>query len=412
MNFKELKKETFSILQATEGMGNIDTNSAIARRKNDLKNAFIQNIDGAELERRRLQLEKLGFSSGINQWACFCQSKEEWEKLFDEVEKLTCEDAQRELEKEIKKQEADDKRRKRIEKKKRVLKGTTHKSLVKRIIKKEKKGVALEHTLSYLTHEAIKGNVEIKGDWNAKTRMVLEFVALKFAESAAKLKKDQKEFFENRNAIDEYCKEIQKVKKEIPELFEASVIQITVDPSELRERFNIKDLYTNKQICEIALSIPGTYLKGNTRLYYDHKQKKYLSVQFSCGLCNVGAIKTGKKEKHTGDEKYHLLFKFYEKVSIVFIANIFNLRLNATIPNYYRLPDPDQDIIRIARWQKREPNYSLRELANLFNLKVKHTTRVRHLVENRLNKVVENKGLKNWKATKGRGWKKRYTFKY
>lgn len=413
MNFKEFKKEALSIVKEGKGAVDLYVTHPLTKKKNDLKEAFIENAGGIELDRRRLQLKRLKFNESIGRFVYQgIKTEEGWEELFDEVEKITCEETQKFLEEEIKKQEDYDKRQKRIERKKKVLKGTTHKSLVKKIIKKEKKGIALEHTLSYLTHESLKGNIEVRGDWNAKTRMVLEFVALKFAESAIKLKKEQKEFFENKNAINEYCEEIEKVKKEMPELFEASVIQITVDPSELRERFNIKDLYTNKKICEIALNIPGIYLKGDTRLYYDPKQKKYLPVQFACNLCNVIAVKTGGREKHTGDEKYHLLFKFYEKISVVFIANIFNIRFNVTIPNYYRLPSPHQDITRIVRWQKREPIYSLRELADLFNLKGKNVTCVRHLVEKRLNAVIEKKGIKLWAPIKGKGWKKLYKFKY
>ena len=405
--FEEFSKAVIQLYDKKYDIRNREERARLHAEIKKIRLGYLNGARGNKLEYRR-RLEQMDWMQiGITNLPLM------WVSNLEEAGRITLQETKEKIKEE--QADAEEMRRRQTPKERRgrqALEAKTHKSLVKKIIKKEEKGVALEHTLSYLTHEALKGNVEIKGDWNAKTRMVLEFVALKFAESAMGLKKEQKEFFENRNAIDEYCEEIQKAKEELPKLFEESVIQIVVDPSELRERFNIKDLYTNKQICEIALSIPGTYLRGNTRLFYDPKQKKYLSVQFSCGLCNVFAIKTGQKEKHTGGEKYHLLFKFYEKISIIFIANIFNLRLNSSIPNYYRLPDPAQDITRIVRWQKRTPVYSLRELAKLFNLKVKHVTRARYLVENCLNKVIKERGIKSWSSSSGKGWKKLYKFKY
>ncbi|GAJ16474.1 unnamed protein product, partial [marine sediment metagenome] len=108
------------LLRETREAGSTNVNCPQTEKKKELQRAFTQGLDaGIERDRRIFQLKKLGFFNPICQWSYFCQTYEEWEQLFDEVEKITGAEVQRIKEEEKKEKEKWKERSKRLEERER-----------------------------------------------------------------------------------------------------------------------------------------------------------------------------------------------------------------------------------------------------------------------------------------------------
>jgi hypothetical protein len=181
-----------------------------------------------------------------------------------------------------------------------------------------------------------------------------------------------------------------------------------IDPSELRERFNVQDRITNKEICKEALDIPGIYFVGQGRIYYDKKRRHFENVLFSHNLANVIIKETGKRERHTGEPRYRIAFQFYTELGVIIVANLLNAPVIKTLDTFYRLLPARREIYLSIRLKKSNPcHFTEQELLDLAGIKDKNPIRARESLANHLNKLKDGEWISNWKRGEG---KYRYSY--
>lgn len=272
------------------------------------------------------------------------------------------------------------------------------------------KYIPLDRTISYLGYEIAVNpdKIEVLGPWNSDSQMVLYYAFLKLLEASKNTTPDQKKLYESKDKIKKYCEDMEFYKVAKPEVFKSLAVTCPVDPSDLRKLFNVKDRYTNKQICKIALTIPGIYFKGKGRIYRDKKSGHYRNVIFSCGLGNVLAVDTGRKEPHTGETKYKLIFRFYTELSMMIVANLFNARPIKVLNTFYRLLPARRNIYSSIMLKGSNPCYFReQELLDLAGIKDTNPRRARKSLANHLDKLQKDGLIEKWKSSKT---KKSYSY--
>jgi hypothetical protein len=278
------------------------------------------------------------------------------------------------------------------------------------IVKSTKKSILLDRTISYFGYEMAvnPSKIEIRGPWNDAKKMIMNFVLLKMFEMKGVLKKDQLALYESRKEIRDYCEDMMIYKEKHPEIFNSLAIRMEIDPSELRERFNVQDRITNKEICKEALDIPGIYFVGQGRIYYDKKRRHFENVLFSHNLANVIIKETGKRERHTGEPRYRIAFQFYTELGVIIVANLLNAPVIKTLDTFYRLLPARREIYLSIRLKKSNPcHFTEQELLDLAGIKDKNPIRARESLANHLNKLKDGEWISNWKRGEG---KYRYSY--
>lgn len=278
------------------------------------------------------------------------------------------------------------------------------------IIKSDDEDIILDRTVSYLGYETVvnPSKIEIRGPWSDTKAMIINFVLLKMLETAGTLKEDQLALYKSIKEIKDYCEDMAEYEKNNPTIFDTLAINMEIDPSELRERFNIKDKITNKEICKEALDIPGIYFVGKARIYYDKKRRHFENILFSESLASVKIRNTDKKERHTGELKYRIVFQFYTGLGVTMVANLLNAPINKTLDTFYRLLPARRNIYSAMRLKKSDPcHFSEQELLDLAGIKDTNPRRARQRLAKHLDKLKDNEWVKRWEKKKGK-----YRFSY
>ena len=271
--------------------------------------------------------------------------------------------------------------------------------------------ITIDRTISYMNYEISvnPGKIEVFGPWSPETRMILHYVSLKLLEFSENLTLDQKKLYEKKKEIEKYSEDMELYKIAQPEVFESLALRFVIDPSDLRRRFAVRDKYTNKQIREIALSIPGIYFRGKGRLYYDKQHRRFCNVELACGLGDVVAVETKKKERHTGEPKILIGFKFYTPLSMTIVANILHTKPIKALDTFHRLLPARQNIYSAVMLKATDPcRFSELELLKLAGIEDTNPIRARQSLANHLDKLKENGLIKKWEKCKN---KKSYLYR-
>lgn len=349
MTFEEFKNQALALLREAEGKGYLGVDHPIASKKKELQRLFMQGLDdGAERSQRLLQLKRLDFGSPIDQWTCHCQSIEEWEKLFDEVENITGQEAQKVLEEEEKEKEEEKERQEKREERERLsnIPKKVKAKLPSKIIRKIKTGDYLlsPRSYNYITLKTKRGEGEVKlPNYSFKAEALIDFIFHNIAEQL-KFGAEPKEY--DIIPVEEF--------ESICKLGEGTSIfkPIIFETSEIRKKLNVSSDWTNEKIVEAAKELRDKPITARAvRIYSDENKKYRQGADWYSSICSdVLVDKTDKIAPKTKNIQHKIGFVPALITSLLFYNDVINKRYSlfpTKVKKFYRMK---KEVVRLYRY--------------------------------------------------------------
>jgi hypothetical protein len=367
MNFKEFKKEALSIVKEGKRAVDLYVTHPLAKKKNNLKEAFIGNAEGIELDRRQLQLKRLKFNDAIGRFVYQgIQTEEEWEELFDEVEKITHIETQKVLEEEERnRREEERKQKKRIEylKKQTPPKLSKKEIIEKRKMRKTEKrneklkraleagALVAERSLSKVVWDIAHNKVKVvSGKLDYRSYQILNCASDKIAQNEWFSKILFPNIAPNKNKT-----------------INNESLLVFISATEFKKYINDQTI-SNKNIIKIFEDLPKATLKGEViiPLYYP----EYQWVRVGCYMDNICGVaiawetksfekyrsKKKLRGKGSGEEEPVFALIFSNAYGQAFFRNAQKREAGQLInQRIYKLKPDAQELFQAVRWNEGSP---------------------------------------------------------
>ncbi len=400
--FNELKKQTLELLRELRNHPYLSNlNHPLTEKKNNLRRQYIPDRDDDEYERRCFQIKELGFSMGMTQWGCFCQSKEDWEKLFDRVEKITKEEVQKIFEdkERDKKEEIINlkKQREKVERK-------------KEIIKQAKNLIISERGTSYLY-----GQLEMKGlkrfsssgqKLNHKLMWAVDFLSYKLSKECGfdKGKKSEMVLFKNASAFFNFIRDIKEGLIPSNDTF----VNIQFKASEARKWLGLtSDEMSIADIVDLFRGLQRVIFEATgEKIFRDTDKKEWVETTVSDTLYSLRRDKLEVLSNRWKTKDVELTLRFGNIMSWLFISNLSCGKAGRiTLPKGARheLDGYEQNVLRWIRLWKKPRKINVSDLAAIGGLRDKNIHRLAEKLNNILKKLKEKKYIKDFKVLWGKG---------
>lgn len=282
-----------------------------------------------------------------------------------------------------------------------------NKGKVKKLITAMDIGIVSEKGFSNLVKQLTLGNeCSIKGNYNYKTHMILDFLIHKIAIECKKLTAD---LIINKDEDGPYT--IKDIQNACEESWEP--IKVFATDKEIKETLGLKNIMSNREIAEAVVDCSELTFTGDICCYYNPVTKLLTSYDLKGADARLfGLIR--KKTRHvssrTGYQENAYSFRFVTIFSYILLANIMNGNLQIKPKEFYQLRAGLQNFLNyVLMWAstwKKPTIIDLDMLCKLFGIESKNVTDKQRYCEKNLDEV---KKYIYWAPVpKSRGKNKRY----
>jgi hypothetical protein len=275
-----------------------------------------------------------------------------------------------------------------------------------------KTGAISEKGLAFsLLQKGLRRDIEL--DWDYKAWWIGDIIAVAiFEQYEMPEKKEEKEFWSNRENLDKVVNYLAKLKEEFPTAYDRDVPNAEFDCDDVRKRTG-KHRLSNKEVFDLVKKFVGSPIVRMTKTVIAEDGDSYAIPGEIDNVCKIQFLKTGKFSNRNKEAEYHFRAIFDRAASLDF-WNCVRLRLfDYRAPSYYSLKAGSQLIFRAMGWTKGISRLTLDELCRIAGIKSKNITIQQKIIESYLSELQEKKWINSYLRDikrEGFGGKKRILY--
>ena len=272
-----------------------------------------------------------------------------------------------------------------------------------------KTGAISEKGLAFsLLQKGLRKDIEL--DWDYKAWWIGDVIAVAiFNQYEMPEKKEDKEFWSNRENLNKVVDYLAKLKEEHPTAYERDVPNAEFNCDDVRKRTG-KNRLSNKEVFDLVKKFVGSPIVRMTKTVIAEDGDSYTIPGEMDNVCKVQFLKTGKLSNRNKEAEYHFRAIFDRAAGLDF-WNCVRLRLfDYRAPSYYSLKAGSQMIFRAVGWTKGVSHLTLEQLCRIAGIKKKNVTLRQRIIESYLSELLNKDWIQGWKADEkreGLGGKKR-----